>query len=68
MFCTILKHHSWEPEVQVIHSLIVLFILLCIYKWAKTQLACDHSADTIRYDGVQTLMTTIVPWVYNLLG
>ena len=24
------KHHSWEPEVEVIHSLIVLFILLRI--------------------------------------
>ena len=28
MFCIILNHHSWEPEVEVIHSLIVLFILL----------------------------------------
>jgi len=24
--CIILKHHPWEPEVEVIHSLIVLFI------------------------------------------
>jgi len=24
MFCIILKHHSWEPEVEVIHSVIVL--------------------------------------------
>jgi len=30
MFCVILKHHSWEPEVEVIRSLIVLFILLRI--------------------------------------
>ena len=31
MFCIILKHHSWEPEAEVIHSLIVLFILLRTY-------------------------------------
>jgi len=56
MFCIILKHHFWEQKVEVIHSLIALFILL------RTQIAdvgieatsyvyvCAHSADKIRYD------------------
>ena len=26
MSCIILQHHSWEPEVEVIHSLIVYSI------------------------------------------
>ena len=28
------KHHSWEPEVEVILSLIVSFTILCIHMWA----------------------------------
>ena len=55
----ILKHHSWEPEVEVIHSLIVLFILLRTYMWAYRQLACAHSADTIQYGTPK--LTSIVP-------
>jgi len=30
MLYIILKHHSWELEVEVIHSVTVLFIVLCI--------------------------------------
>jgi len=29
MLCMILKHHSWEPEVEVILSVTVSFIILC---------------------------------------
>ena len=36
MLCTGMssKHHSWEPEVEVILSVIVSFIILCTQMWA----------------------------------
>ena len=49
MFCIILKHHSWEPEVEVIHSMIVYFILLRIQMWAQRQLQPAPTV-LIRYD------------------
>jgi len=56
MFCKILKHHSWEPEVEVTHSLIVLFILLRIgpievgIEAISLRPQCRY--DTIRYDAI----------------
>ena len=56
MFCKILKHHSWEPEVEVTHSLIVLFILLRIgpievgIEAISLRPQCRY--DTIRYDTI----------------
>jgi len=40
MLCTGMssKHHSWEPEVEVILSVTVSFIILCTQMWAYRQL------------------------------
>jgi len=35
MFCITLKHHFWEPEVEVIFSVTVSFIIYIVY-FAKT--------------------------------
>jgi len=40
------KHHLWEPEVEVILSVIVSFIMLYIDVGIEAT-ACTHSADTI---------------------
>jgi len=49
MFCITLKHHIWEPEVEVILSVIVSFFMLCIIIEVGIEAtACAQSADTIR--------------------
>ena len=53
MFCIILKHHSWEPEVEVIHSLIVLFILLRIIEVGIEAISLRPQC---RYDTIRCLV------------
>jgi len=43
MFCMALKHHSWEPEVEGILSVIVS-VLSYVYR-------CGYSADMIQNEG-----------------
>ena len=58
MFCIILKHSSWEPEIGVILSVIVLFVYYITYIDVGIEAtACAHSSDTIRYD--TTLSCTV---------
>jgi len=48
MLCMTLKHHSWEPGVEVILSVIVSFYY--VQRCGHEATACTHSADTIRYN------------------
>jgi len=56
MFCTTLTHHPWEPEVDVILSVSVSFIMSRIDVGIE-ETACAHSADTIRYDAIDNVST-----------
>ena len=57
MFCIILKHSSWEPEIGVILSVIVLFVYYITYIDVGIEAtACAHSSDTIRYDTIRHLV------------
>jgi len=40
MFCMILKHRSWEPEVEVIHS-----VTDVVHYVGTEATACVHSSD-----------------------
>jgi len=55
--CTTLSHHSWEPEVEVILSVSLSFIMSRIDVHGIEETACAHSADTIRYDAIDNVST-----------
>jgi len=46
MFCMILKHSCWEPELEVIRTEIVSFIMPYIDMGIDTT-ACAHGTNTI---------------------
>jgi len=59
MFCITLKHHFWKPEVEVILSVIVSFVMYVMYIDVGIEAtACAHSVDTIRYEIISCLFTT----------
>ena len=45
MLCLILKHHFWKPEAEIIRSVTVLFIVLCIEIWVV--LTPEQSTETM---------------------